>query len=111
MPGWSKWKPYPDPQKCGMLTAPLGPGVYGLRNIRTGKLVLCGQGRCLALRMTSLLPFPLGAGTRRNSEKRRYVLENMADIEYRVFACDTAQDAKQKEQELLRGRRDYLFPT
>ena len=30
--GWSNWKSFPDPRKGDSLIAPLGSGVYQLRN-------------------------------------------------------------------------------
>ena len=30
--GWSNWKSFPDPRKGDYLIAPLGSGVYQLRN-------------------------------------------------------------------------------
>ena len=91
-----------------MLVAPFGPGCYDIRHNR--KKVCCGSGGHVAQRMTSLLPPPLGAGTRNNSRKRQYVEDNIAHIEYRTFACGTVSEAKALEAK-LRAQRGYLFPT
>jgi hypothetical protein len=108
--GWSPWQPFPDPRRCGLLTAPFGPGCYELRRRDTGKLVLFGIGQCVAERMTSLLPPGLGAGTRRNSAKRAYVLEHLALIEYRTIACVDREKAAAIERD-LKSRGHYVFPT
>lgn len=68
---WSKWRPFPDPLSEGVLVAPLGPGVYELRNAATSELVRFGRSDHCAHRMSSLLPD--GAGTRNNTAKRGYV--------------------------------------
>lgn len=106
---WSDWMAFPDPRKGGILTAPFGPGCYELRNGEAW--VLFGQGRHVAERMSSLLPAPLGKGTRNNSAKRAYVLENMNTIEYRVLACETAIEAIDQESTLKISGKDYLFKT
>lgn len=106
---WSRWRRFPDPRRGGMLVAPLGAGCYELR---LGKeKILAGSGKNVALRMTSLLPKESGgAGTRRNSEKRKCVVENLSKIEYRTFACKDATAAKAFETRELKKHK-YRFPT
>lgn len=112
---WSEWRPFPDPREGGYLIAPFGPGVYELRHHSTGQGILFGEGGNLAARMSSLLPEPLGCGTRRNEGKRRHVLEHLADVEYRTMATDSREDAKMAEAYIRarRGKRpgDFLFWT
>lgn len=110
MSSWSEWRDFPDPRLGGYLLAPFGPGAYELRRKSTGQLILFGSGKNLARRMTSLLPAPLGTGTRRNEAKRSYVLEYLADIEYRALACLSESEAKAVESQLS-GDRRYLFHT
>lgn len=109
--GWSEWRPFPDPRNKGYLSAPFGPGVYQLRRKSTGELVLFGQSKNVAHRMTSLLPKPSGSGTRRNQSKREYILEHLADIEYRTVPCATEQEAAQKERGLRVRNKEYIFST
>lgn len=108
MPDWSEWRPFPDPRNFGILVAPFGPGVYELRNEET--LVYCGSGGNVAVRMSSLLPAPLGSGTRNNAKLRDYVLQNLHRIQYRTLACATREDANEREHQLKRGT-NYLFHT
>lgn len=107
---WSRWLKFPDPRFGGYLNAPFGPGVYQLRNTNTNELVLFGRGKNLAYRMSSLLPNPLGGGTRKNEEKKEYVFRNLKDIEYRTKACSTKEDAVSEER-LLRSKYIYVFST
>ena len=92
--------------------APIVPGVYELR-LKTNpeQLILFGQGKNVACRMSSLLPEPHGCGTRNNTEKRTFVLENLHDIEYRTLACPTPEDALTEEGKLKANRRSYRYPT
>ena len=106
---WTAWRPFPDPTKGEFITAPFGPGCYELR-LNSGELVLFGSGGHVAHRMCSL--HPLGAGTRNNLEKRAYVGEHLAQIEYRVIPLRSRDDAKDFERRELRSQRDrYIFKT
>jgi hypothetical protein len=106
---WSTWRHFPDPREGEVLIAPFGPGCYELRHGE--QPVLFGRGRHVAARMTSLLPQPLGAGRRNNSNKRAYVLANIRDIEYRTAAVRTHEDAVELERSLMRNGAAYLFDT
>ena len=91
------------------LTAPFGPGCYELRH--GDQLVLFGMAGNVAVRMSSLLPAPLGHGTRNNDAKRSYVLDHLDEIEYRTFACLNRDDAGEVEQSLKKNRASYLYST
>lgn len=108
---WSEWRSFPDPRRNGILTAPFGAGCYEIRNRDTEQRVLFGMGSFVALRMTSLLPKPLGTGTRRNERKRAYILENIEALEYRTLPCASGREAKCREQELKAESSSYIFPT
>jgi hypothetical protein len=106
---WSEWRRFPDPTALGLITAPMGPGCYELRH---GKQLVCfGTGKNVAYRMTSLLPKPVGAGTRNNAKKQQYVMQHLAQIEYRTCAFYTKGEAKMCEDTLKANGRAYLFPT
>ncbi len=108
---WTRWRALPDPRKGGYLHAPIGPGLYELRNRKTGRLVLIGISRNVAHRMTSLLPAELGGTSSRNNEaKRRYVGRNLKAVEYRTQATRTREEAALIEREYL-ATRPYRFPT
>jgi hypothetical protein len=104
---WSEWRLFPDPRQKGILTAPFGPGCYQLRDGK--QLVLYRRGGHVAQRMTSLLPQPLGCGTRNNEGKRKYVLEHLGTIEYRTLACASDEEARSEENQLRSQSLDYLF--
>jgi hypothetical protein len=106
---WSNWRPFPDPRKSGILTAPIGAGCYELRH-RDGRRVLFGTAGHVASRMTSLLPRPFGAEQRSNAAKRAYVLKHLEDIDYRTSASATSKEAKACERK-LKSRNAYIFST
>lgn len=105
---WSQWLPFPDPKNRGILWAPFGPGVYQLRNKKTNKFVLFGQGKNVSERMTSLLPNQVNSNKRRSEVKKRYVHENLRDIEYRTIALDDKDDAVDFEK-YVKQQEKYIY--
>lgn len=110
MGAWGEWRAFPDPRSEGVLVAPYGPGVYELRERKTGALVYVGSGGNCAERMTSLLPAPLGCGTRKNARLRQHVLDHLADVEYRTQPSGSAREANAFEKS-HRATGKYLFST
>jgi hypothetical protein len=92
-----------------LLIAPLGPGCYELRI--GDQLLLFGKSNHVAKRMTSLLPAPLGSGTRNNALKRADILNNLGVVEYRTFACHSKEEASAKERKLKAQSGLYLHAS
>ncbi|GHT49684.1 hypothetical protein AGMMS49982_03600 [Bacteroidia bacterium] len=107
---WSEWKKFPNPGKGEYLFAPFGCGVYELRNAKENKFVLFGSGKNCAYRMSSLLPPPLGQGTRNNEGKRKYVQTHLEDLEYRTFPFLKEDEMKLFEKQ-LKKKNEYNFGT
>ncbi len=107
---WTNWIQMPSPSNCRNIRGPGGPGVYQIRNKATEQLIQFGIGiRCQA-RMQSLFPAPYGSGTRNNSSKRDYILQNWQNLEYRFVATDTKAHAKYIEDN-LKAQNNHLFNT
>ena len=107
---WTEWKKFPDPRKGDYLLAPFGSGVYQLKNTITNELILFGSGKNIAYRMTSLLPEPFGRGTRNNMNKRKYILDNIKNIEYRTIAILDEIEMKVFEKN-IKLLKNHLFDT
>jgi hypothetical protein len=99
-PVWQEWRAFPDPNSGDFLVAPFGAGVYWLRDASSGEDIYIGEGGHVAQRMTSLLPAPLGHGTRNNTPLRDFVLASLDHVEYTTTACDTKVDALELEKRL-----------
>ncbi|HEX2897842.1 MAG TPA: hypothetical protein VHP63_07325 [candidate division Zixibacteria bacterium] len=108
MTGWSNWLKFPDPRNGAYLYAPFGPGVYELRLAHTNEKILVGKSKNVAYRMSSLLPEKYGSGTRNNSSKRQFVLENIEDIEYRTIPFESENLAASFEAKMLQDF-EYSF--
>ena len=104
---WTECNSFPRPEEIRDIDAPYGPGVYELRNRKTGELVLIGISVTVQERMQSLMPKPYGTGTRNNAAKREYCLAHFTDIEYRTLETS---DARAIETQMLRTG-NYLFNT
>lgn len=97
---WSEWRSFPDSGKGEYLYAPFGFGIYQLLNNRTKEYILFRSGNNLAYRMSSLLPEPLGCGTRKSTIKRDYVLGNLEDMIYRTVPFFDEISMKVYEREI-----------
>jgi len=107
MSTWSAWRPFPLPSRGEYLFAPLGSGP---RNREVGVLVYVGSTKSCAYRMASLLPVPIGVGTRDNGEPRANVLANLDGVDYRTPPFEYAAEAADFENH-RRCLAKYLFST
>lgn len=107
---WTNWKSIPSPNECRNIEAPRDSGVYQLRNVKTDELILFGISVTCRKRMKSLYPKPYGTGTRNNSDKRLYVLNNWQNIQYRTLSTDNREEAKCLEDQIKKNN-NHIFNT
>ena len=107
---WTRWSKFPNPRNGEYLVAPFGFGVYQIKDIKSKNYILFGRSKNLAYRMSSLLPKPLGQGTRNKDEKREYILNNIENIEYRTVAFTSEKEMKDCERE-LKQLNIHIFNT
>ena len=99
---WTIWKPFPDPRHGPPIEAPGGPGVFEVRRISTGDVVVFDHAANVADALASLAsygPRPGLLGGRRPAP---------ADLEYRTCAAATHVDAKLIATRLNSQRRVFL---
>lgn len=53
----------------------------------------------------------MGRGTRKNQQKREYVLAHIEKVEYRTLARPTRQQAEECERQLKGNKSGYEFET
>ncbi len=101
---WGEWKTYPKGARGDRLEAPIGPGIYEVRNSTTGAVYAFGAVDNLAEALARI-----GAPSRSLTTffiKRE--TPHLPDLEYRTCATDTRAQAK-IAAELMIGRREaYL---
>ena len=105
---WTKWKQFPDPRKGENLIAPFGFGIYQLKNRKTAEFIIFGKGNNCAYRMSSLLPRPFGASGRNAEDKKEYVYNKLADINYRTVSF-LYEDEMTKTEKLIKAQKIHKF--
>lgn len=107
---WCDWKPMPAPSECRTIKGPEGPGVYQIRNKKTGQFIQFGESKTCRERMKSFFPKPYGTGTRNNEKKREYILTNWKVLEYRTCPTNSKEEAVQIDRK-LKSLNNHLFNT
>ena len=104
--GWTTWKLFPLAEYGEHIQAPVGPGVYEVRQVSTGDLIAFGHSAQVAHTLSSLapsggLPFWKRPFAGRASRMPR------RDLEYRTCATATKAQARMVAERLLGRRQVY----
>ena len=110
MKQWTNWQPMPSPENCRKIEGPKGPGVYQIRNRKTSHFIQFGISKECQKRMKSLFPEPHGRTGRNNAGKRKYILDNWRNLQYRTLETDTREEAKFIEDG-IKAQNNHLFNT
>jgi hypothetical protein len=104
--GWTTWKLFPLAERGEHLQAPIGPGVYEVRQVSTGGLIAFGHSGQVAHALSRLAPsgpVPFWkrafAGTAARTPRR--------DLEYRTCATATKEKARMVAEQLIGRRQVY----
>lgn len=81
---WTKWLPFPIPRMGGLLTAPLGIGVYQFRY--GDEVIHTNWGMNVAYDISSLFRGPWMPMEREDSKLQYFIYNRMDEIEYRCMA-------------------------
>jgi hypothetical protein len=90
---WSSWKRYPDAHDGGHVEAPIGPGVYEVRNAMTGHVVAVGHARNVANAITDL-KVNGGVSPLARLFGKQPLVSRVNDLEYRTCAATSRREAK-----------------
>jgi hypothetical protein len=103
---WTTWKSFPDPRQGGQLEAPIGPGVYEVRDTTSNAMVAFGSSGSVARDLAQLTSSSRSLfATLFGRTGPAIALEN---LEYRTWPAATLADAR-GNAERLRGRRDVYM--
>jgi hypothetical protein len=105
MLNWTAWKRFPDPQRGESIEAPIGPGVYEVRDIASGDLIAFDHTDSVARALASLRKPP----PRTWLFRRRHA--NGIELEYRTCAATSHSDAKVMVEQLRRQLQAYWRNT
>jgi len=101
---WTEWKRYPKAARGETLEAPIGPGVYEVRHASSGALFAFGAVDNIAHTLSSITS---GSKSLVSWFGRRGPAA-LPDLEYRIFATLTREDAKVAAERLI-GRREAFM--
>jgi hypothetical protein len=97
---WSSWKQFPDVGNGEHVDAPIGPGVYEVRHMLTGRLIAFGHTGNVANAISEL-----NVDRRPNFFARMFrpapPTSRVGDLEYRTWAAASRAEAKTAAQRLL----------
>lgn len=102
---WTSWKRFPDAARGEHVEAPIGPGIYEVRDVNSGDLAAFDAAANVAYALSSVRPRPYrpwkkffkATGPRKEKE-----------LEYRTCAAATLGEAKVMAQ-CLAGRRQVYW--
>jgi hypothetical protein len=106
IPTWTAWKVFPDARQGGQLEAPIGPGIYEVRDTADNAMVAFGASASVARDLARLVP-----GASRGflaslfGQAQPVALER---LEYRTWPAATYAEAR-SNADRLRGRRDVFM--
>ena len=102
---WTSWKKFPNAARGEHVEAPIGPGIYEVRNVSTGSMVAFDASANVAYALSALLRKPSNPWTKLFGGRSDW---EGHDLEYRTAAATSLAEAKTMAQRLL-GRRDVYY--
>jgi len=104
--GWTTWKLFPLAERGEHIQAPIGPGVYEVRQVSTGDLIAFGHSANVAHALSRLAPAtPLPFWKRAFLDHATQAPRR--DLEYRTCATATKAQARMVAERLLGRRQVY----
>lgn len=103
---WSGWKKFPNAERGEHVEAPIGPGIYEVRNMSTGDLAAFDVSGNIAQALAALVrkppsrPWAMLFGGKRAARRDNH-------LEYRTCAASSMREAKVMAQALLGRRQVY----
>lgn len=104
---WTSWKRFPQAERGEHVEAPIGPGIFEVRDIATGDLAAFDASANVAHALAALRKPPARSWSKLFGRGDRRTLRG-PDLEYRTCAASTVSEAKMMAQALL-GRRGVYW--
>jgi hypothetical protein len=102
---WTSWKKFPNAERGEHVEAPIGPGIYEVRNVSTGGLAAFDASANVARALSALHKPPSSPWTKLFGGRGGW---EGHDLEYRTAAAASLGEAKTMAQRLL-GRREVYY--
>lgn len=101
---WTEWKRFPKAERGEHIEAPIGPGVYEVREASSGGLFTFGAADSVAQALAALaMPQRSFASWFRTSASL-----NVPNLEYRTCATSTRAEAKTAAESMVNRRETWL---
>ncbi len=103
MLGWSDWKTYPNAARGENIEAPIGPGLFEVRETVSGALFAFDSVDNIALALAAITtpPSRFGAWFSRRPGA-------LPQLEYRIWATPTKAAAKAAAERMIGRRETYM---
>lgn len=101
--GWGEWKRYPNIVRGENIVAPIGPGIFEVREASSGALFAFGAVDSVAVALSQL---PSRPGKLASWFSRRE--QPLPELEYRTCATLTKSDAKIAAERMIGRRETYM---
>ncbi|MDQ8730149.1 hypothetical protein [Bradyrhizobium sp. LHD-71] len=98
---WTQWKHFPKPERGEHIEAPIGPGIYEVREASTGGVFAFGAADSVAQALVTRTVRP--RWRLRFGEKA-----NLANLEYRTCATSTKAEARTIAEGMIGRRETFL---
>jgi hypothetical protein len=103
---WTAWKAFPDPRQGGQLEAPIGPGLYEVRDTADNGLVAFGPSSSVARDLAKMMPNgSLGFFANWFGAPPPAATEQ---LEYRTWPAATYAEARANAERLTGRRNVYM---
>lgn len=101
---WTEWKRFPRPERGEHVEAPIGPGIYEVREVSSGALFTFGAADSVAQALAALASPPRSF----TSWFRAGAPVSPPHLEYRTCATSTKAEAKTAAENMVNRRESWL---
>ena len=102
---WTNWKQLPSAERSEHIEAPIGPGIYEVRDVATGDLMAFDAAANVARALSALRKPPARSWTKLFGGNGR---DRTPHVEYRTCEASSISEARMMAQALLGRRQAYL---
>jgi hypothetical protein len=101
---WTEWKRFPKAERGEHIEAPIGPGIYEVREVATGGLFAFGAADSVAQVLAGLTIRPRSFASWFSAK----AAAGDTNLEYRTCATSTRADAKVAAEGMINRRETWM---
>lgn len=108
---WTTWKLFPLAAHGEHIQAPIGPGLYEVREVGSGELIAFGHTANVAQALAGLAPLTAAAPLWKRALGLAPSRSGRRDLEYRTCATRNRSEARLMAEQMLGRRQAYWRRT